>query len=117
MCECNGTLSHLAALWGVGACLRSPKAAKDQLIVVSQQSLGDLSVTPRKRGNICGWSRVVGLLGEGVVGTRQQFPTIGRPSVKQVTESLPCGPHTPFSFEPQLPEGAASFRVPHSQTG
>lgn len=54
VCVWHGTLNH-SSPWCEGeACLRSPKAAaEDQLIVVSQQSLGDLSVTPRKRGNIC----------------------------------------------------------------
>lgn len=45
LCLCNGPLSHVAPLWEGVACLRSSKTAEDQLMVVSQQSLGDLSVT------------------------------------------------------------------------
>lgn len=48
-----GTPSHSALPQEGRACLRSSRAAEDQLIVVNEQSLGDLLVTPRKRGNIC----------------------------------------------------------------
>lgn len=46
-----------SSTWAAGGVVLSEA---DQLIVMSQQSLGDLSVTPRKRGNICSWSCVVG---------------------------------------------------------
>lgn len=83
---------------GGGGRLKFPKAAEDQLIIVSQQSLSDLLVTPRKRGNICNRELCGGACcEEGVVGIQQLFPTMGvvRPPPEQVTVPA-CGPHTPF---------------------
>ena len=108
--KCCRTLSHSAPQREGEACLRSPKAPEDQLINVSQQSLGDLSVTPRKRGNICSAELCGGA--SAAVSHHRAAETLSK------AEHSPC--HVthipPFNLSPSS-HGGCKLGVPCGQTG